>query len=175
MSLQRIYVDYDFNKNKILNARLHPVTTTEKNNLTSQYNSNDKGIIVYDTDEDTFYSWNGNTWVPLGLSNQQLENIAAAYDESIENISVTADANNVNVILTKRNSNTITASVKIRHTHQQTTASNTWLITHNLNSHPNVTVVDTANTEVVGDIVYIDLNTVRISFTEPFSGSAYFN
>ena len=40
MALQKIYVDYDFNKNSILNAKLQPVTTAERNALASGYNSN---------------------------------------------------------------------------------------------------------------------------------------
>ena len=35
MALQKIYVDYDFNKNSILNTKLQPVTTAERNALAS--------------------------------------------------------------------------------------------------------------------------------------------
>jgi hypothetical protein len=54
MALQKIYVDYDFNKNQILNAKLHPVSTTERTTLASTLNSTDKGLIVYDKDVTIF-------------------------------------------------------------------------------------------------------------------------
>lgn len=57
--------------------------------------------------------------------------------------------------------------------HQQFTASNTWVIHHNLNFNPNVTVVDSAGTNVEGEIRYTDLNTVTLSFQAAFAGDAY--
>lgn len=57
----------------------------------------------------------------------------------------------------------------------QATSSNIWEITHNLNKYPAVTVVDSGGSVVVGEIVYIDENNVRITFTSAFSGKAYFN
>ena len=48
MAVQKIYVDYDFNKNQILNAKLYPVSTVERTTLASTLNSNDQGLIVYD-------------------------------------------------------------------------------------------------------------------------------
>jgi len=59
--------------------------------------------------------------------------------------------------------------------HNQLSASSEWIINHNLNNHPNVTVVDSAGSVVVGDITYISENEVRISFTASFSGKAYLN
>ena len=57
----------------------------------------------------------------------------------------------------------------------QATSSNIWEITHNLNKYPAVTVVDSGGSVVIGEIVYIDKNNVRITFTSAFSGKAYFN
>ena len=57
----------------------------------------------------------------------------------------------------------------------QATSSNIWEITHNLNKYPAVTVVDSGGSVVVGEIVYIDENNVRITFVSAFSGKAYFN
>ena len=57
----------------------------------------------------------------------------------------------------------------------QATSSDIWEITHNLNKYPAVTVVDSGGSVVVGEIVYIDKNNVRITFTSAFSGKAYFN
>ena len=57
----------------------------------------------------------------------------------------------------------------------QATSSDIWEITHNLNKYPAVTVVDSGGSVVVGEIVYIDKNNIRITFASAFSGKAYFN
>ena len=59
--------------------------------------------------------------------------------------------------------------------HKQVIASNTWEITHNLYKYPSVSVVDTGGNVVIGDVEYTSLNTLVITFTAPFSGTAYLN
>lgn len=59
--------------------------------------------------------------------------------------------------------------------YDQTVPSSVWTIEHNLEKFPAVNIVDSAGTEVIGAIDYIDLNTVVISFTGAFSGRAFFN
>jgi hypothetical protein len=58
-------------------------------------------------------------------------------------------------------------------TYDQPFASDTWIIAHNLNFAPNVTVVDSTGQEVEGDITYTDLNNLTITFSSAFSGTAY--
>lgn len=50
-----------------------------------------------------------------------------------------------------------------------------WEITHNLGKKPSVTVVDSGDSVVVGEVEYINLNSVRLTFAGAFSGKAYFN
>jgi hypothetical protein len=57
--------------------------------------------------------------------------------------------------------------------HTQGVASDTWTVSHNLGYYPNVTVVDSAKREVVGDVEYINTNTIQITFSSGFSGEAY--
>ena len=57
----------------------------------------------------------------------------------------------------------------------QAVSSDVWEIKHNLNKYPAVTVVDSGNSVVIGEIVYIDKNNIRITFTSAFSGKAYLN
>lgn len=59
--------------------------------------------------------------------------------------------------------------------HYQRMQSNTWEIQHDLDKYPSVSVVDSANTTVVGDIHYIDTNKVIVTFSAPFSGKAFCN
>lgn len=57
----------------------------------------------------------------------------------------------------------------------QGSASNTWTINHNLEKFPSVTVVDSADNVVVGDITYTNTNSLTVSFSSSFSGKAYIN
>ena len=57
----------------------------------------------------------------------------------------------------------------------QSTPSATWNITHNLGKFPSVSVVDSANTQVYGNVDYIDDNSLTLTFTGAFSGKAYLN
>lgn len=59
--------------------------------------------------------------------------------------------------------------------YSQATSADVWEITHNLDKYPAVTVVDSGGSVVIGEVVYIDKNNVRITFTSAFSGKAYFN
>lgn len=59
--------------------------------------------------------------------------------------------------------------------HKQTTAAIQWDIYHNLDKYPSVTIVDSAGTQVYGDISYVDSNHLIITFTSEFGGRAYLN
>ena len=61
------------------------------------------------------------------------------------------------------------------HTHKQAQAAKVWTVAHNLGKRPAVTVVDSAGTVVIGEVDYLDDNTVRLTFCAAFSGTAYFN
>ena len=68
----------------------------------------------------------------------------------------------------------------ITYTHNQSSVSNTWTITHKLNRFPSVTVVDSADTIVYGTVVYNSANQLTITFFEgssalAFQGKAYLN
>jgi hypothetical protein len=53
--------------------------------------------------------------------------------------------------------------------------SNTWNVNHNLNKYPSVTVIDSANTVVIGNVEYTDPNNLIITFSGAFSGRAELN
>lgn len=59
--------------------------------------------------------------------------------------------------------------------YQQAVPSASWTVTHNLNKYPSVSVVDSANRVVFGDVVYDSLNQATLTFSAPFSGKAFFN
>jgi hypothetical protein len=63
----------------------------------------------------------------------------------------------------------------ITYTHMQITPSDTWVITHNLNKYPSVTIVDSAGSVFIGDIKYISENEIQLEFSSAFAGKAYLN
>lgn len=60
-----------------------------------------------------------------------------------------------------------------RHVHTQASPSTTWVITHSLGGKPSVTVVDSADTMVIGEVTYNSNSQVTVEFTAAFSGYAY--
>ncbi len=60
-----------------------------------------------------------------------------------------------------------------RHIHTQSTPATTWVITHTLGGKPSVTVVDSADTMVIGEVTYNSNTQVTVEFTAAFSGYAY--
>ena len=62
---------------------------------------------------------------------------------------------------------------KSKYVHNQPSASTTWSITHNLKFYPNVSIVDTGLSHVMGEVTYVDENSLTVSFTSAFSGKAF--
>ena len=57
----------------------------------------------------------------------------------------------------------------------QASPSNTWNINHQLNKFPSVTIVDSAGTQVIGDVQHTDTTNLTVTFINQFSGKAYIN
>ena len=61
------------------------------------------------------------------------------------------------------------------YTHTQNIVSDTWTINHNLNKKPLVTVVNSIDKVVHGEIDYVTSNSLTITFIGGFTGKAYLN
>lgn len=61
------------------------------------------------------------------------------------------------------------------YTFEQAIPSDTWEIQHNLNKYPSVSIVDSAGSIVMGDVLYVDTNKVILTFSGQFNGKAYLN
>lgn len=59
--------------------------------------------------------------------------------------------------------------------HRQDIASDEWNIIHNLEKYPSVTIVDSSENKVVGDVEYLSTNNLKVKFSSAFSGKAYLN
>ena len=57
----------------------------------------------------------------------------------------------------------------------QLTPSAVWVIGHGLGNFPSVTVLDSSGNTVFGEITYTDANTVTLTFSAAFTGTAYLN
>ena len=71
--------------------------------------------------------------------------------------------------------NKTSEELKLAFVYEQGEASDIWEITHNMDKYPSVTVVDSANTVVIGHITYIDRNQLIVRFNGTFKGKAYLN
>jgi len=60
-------------------------------------------------------------------------------------------------------------------TFSQPTPATTWTIQHNMGKFPSITVIDSANSVVIGHYEYIDNNNVTLNFSAAFAGKAYLN
>ena len=65
------------------------------------------------------------------------------------------------------------SSVLGLYTHEQTLASDEWIIDHNTGHYPCVTLVDTNNTVMVGTVQYVTLNRIKVTFESAVSGKAF--
>ena len=59
--------------------------------------------------------------------------------------------------------------------HDQIGADSVWSITHNLNKYPSVSVVDSGDNIILGDVRYENLNEVTVTFTADTAGRAFLN
>jgi hypothetical protein len=84
-------------------------------------------------------------------------------------VTVEQDAPNTIIV---RSSSGSTLNTR-RYIHTQGVASAEWVIPHTLGGHPSVTIVDSANTAVFGEVQYDSTTQVTVYFTVPFSGLAY--
>ena len=57
----------------------------------------------------------------------------------------------------------------------QSSASTTWNITHTMEKFPSVTVVDSSESVVIGEITYNSNSSITLTFASAFSGKAYLN
>jgi hypothetical protein len=105
---------------------------------------------------------------------------AIVVKETGNTITVTEVAGSSTVVTEKGNSVTVTGviggvSLDANYVYVQTSPSATWVINHNLNKYCSVTVVDSADNIVYGEVLYNSLNQVTLTFSGAFSGEAFFN
>lgn len=92
------------------------------------------------------------------------------------NEKLVADARNYQQILTNVNIMTNSSSTPDKaFEFEQTEPSSVWTIEHGLDKHPSVSIVDNEGNLIMGDVQYIDQNTVIVTLAIDFAGKAYLN
>lgn len=95
---------------------------------------------------------------------------------NLANEKLVADARNYQQILTNANIMTNSSSTPDKaFVFEQEEPSNEWTIEHGMEKHPSVSIVDEDGMLIMGDVQYIDTNTIKLSFAIEFAGKAYLN
>ena len=58
---------------------------------------------------------------------------------------------------------------------KQMESKDEWIINHKLKKYPSVTIIDSAGTNVIGEVTYLDENNLKINFSSIMSGKAFLN
>lgn len=113
-------------------------------------------------------------WLQLGNTGTEEEFLSSIVPlpENLPASAIVEDSERV-FLTSSEKSNLL--SFKESYTHNQMVSSDRWIINHNLGKFPSVTVKDSADSLVVGEINYIDNNSIVLTFTVEFSGKAYLN
>ena len=163
------YSDLSLAKNELLDARIENTSTAER--LAMSLGAPHTGLAVWDTDLEGLYIWHIDHWVRVGATVQQINNWNQAYNDSVINFTLTQGTDSV-ITIQRRNSPDLSITYRSGYIYNQGVPSDTWVINHNLNKNPSVTIVSSAGEEVEGAVVINSLNQITITFCAAFSGKA---
>lgn len=145
--------------------------------LNGRYQTNRRFADVYSVGHDVFYSiesddgsWENGRGVLITDTLLGRDTVYSSSNNG-ELVAFGTGAKKVFVDVSAR----IINGVKNGYIHNQSIASTTWVVNHNLNKFPSVSVVDSANTKVYGGVVYNSENQLTLIFSSAFSGKAFIN
>lgn len=78
-------------------------------------------------------------------------------------------------IIASKGTVTIGGGTDKHFTFEQAIPAMSWVIVHNLNKYPSVSVTDSAGSEVICEVEYDSLNQVTLTMSAAFAGKAYLN
>jgi hypothetical protein len=122
----------------------------------------DVGFVYYDTTTDMLMCWNGVGWEAVALLPPP------PYTGVADGEFIVWDSATASFVFQPPAPPLFPA-----YRHMQATPATVWTVIHNLGFRPNVTVVDSGGTEVIGNVHYVDDNTVQLTFSAAFGGEAY--
>lgn len=172
VNTKTFYSNISLAKNELLNARIENKTTVER--LAMSLGLPHTGLAVWDIDLEGLYVWQTDHWISIGATVQEINNWNEAYDDSVIDFTLSQGTDSV-LTIHRRNSLDLSITYRSGYIYNQGAPSNTWVINHNLNKNPSITIVSSAGEEVEGAVVINSLNQVTITFCAAFSGKAYLN
>lgn len=176
-NIDGVYIDSETTLREVLEAKLEAKDIKAGDNITLEKNGNEITINASGGGSEVTLIDNLNTTTPgQGALDARQGNVLKGMipnvvDDVTSTSTTAALSANQGYIL----NNLINEKQDKNFYFTQTTASNTWVITHNLNKYPSATIIDSAGTEVVGNITYNSLNQITITFSGAFKGSATLN
>ena len=138
-------------------------------NFTLNNESLDAEFDINEVNFDALFQIDGGAiWGSIGGDIQNQTDLIELVNNKLDDIEGSA------LIGVNRTGNTVIITSKT-FVFEQAIASDEWVIVHNLNKRPSITVVDTADNIVEGAEEYIDDNTIKVTFNGSFKGKAYLN
>jgi hypothetical protein len=143
--------------------------------VTSGGNLVDDQQLTYNSSTNTLSISDGNSVILTNIPLPgDIANWNDAYNNTITSVTISGTTTKT-LYLNQRDGGNVNVSYTDTYVHVQGSPSSSWSVTHNMNKYPSVTVIDSANNEVEGEVTYNSLNSVTITFSGTFSGTAYFN
>jgi hypothetical protein len=135
----------------------------------------DDQSLTYNSATNTITTADGHTVVISNIPTVgDIANWNDAYDNTIISASITGDVTKT-LNLNQRDGGAVLVSYTDTYVFTQGSPSASWVITHSMNKYPSVTVIDSSNSTVEGEIIYNSLSSLTINFSGGFSGKAYLN
>ena len=143
-----------------------------------QYEINSANLTVVMESTDINAIVGENAKIDVGEALSYIETGTAEIDEAVqqglEQIGIQVDCAE-NYADSAQQSAEMAYQYRTTYIYEQGIAADTWTINHNLNKYPSVTVVDSAENEIIASVKYQDANTCIIEMSLPFKGKAYLN
>jgi hypothetical protein len=144
----------------------------------------DNQLLRYDSTDQKWENWTPDfltvetdPTVPShvkSISTTDIDNWDSSYDNTITSVTITGDVTKT-INLNQQDGGVVSVSFKDTYVHTQGAPSSSWAVNHDMNKYPSVTVVDSSDNVVEGEVEYNSLNTLTINFSGGFSGKAYIN
>lgn len=140
----------------------------------TELSDGEKNVVYVNTTDGSIYYYDGEEFIEIeSTSIADIENSIDEINDRISTNETIIQTNSENISSLQTQINQIESDK--RFVHKQAVASDTWIITHNLGKYPSITVVDSAGTVVIGDIILQTTEQATIKFSSAFGGKAYCN
>ena len=134
----------------------------------------DDKTLLYDLGKEKMQPIQGQTICVGDISNSEIICPRPSKSQSYNRL---INKPSINGVILEGNKTTEDLNIEtdLNYVHTQTESSDEWVIVHNLNKYPAVSIIDSAGDEVIGNVHYDSTNQITITFTGAFKGKATLN